>query len=156
MTSNPVDRSINFGGSVGIWEDRKIMCFIPAWGYIPAADWLLSNGPVPQPVTFKIHTNIRRCFQPIIGTWQPQGLDIWMFTVPYAIFFVYCKPAFVVDVLSWFMIFPFKTSKLPPKVRGGQARMAFKGPKTMPEARCREAVAPHWSSLVFKPHEYYG
>lgn len=71
-------------------------------------------------------------------------------------FFVYCKPAFVVDVLSWFMIFPFKTSKLPPKVRGGQARMAFKGPKTMPEARCREAVAPHWSSLVYKPHEYYG
>ena len=54
------------------------------------------------------------------------------------------------------MIFPFKTSKLPPKVRGGQARMAFKGPKTMPEARCREAVAPHWSSLVYKPHEYYG
>jgi hypothetical protein len=35
---------------------------------IPAADWLLSNGPVPQPATFKIHTNIRRCFQPIIGT----------------------------------------------------------------------------------------
>ena len=53
---------------------------------IPAADWLLSNGPVPQPATFKIHTNIRRWFQPIIGTWQPQGLDIWMFTVPYVIF----------------------------------------------------------------------
>ena len=142
MTSNPVDRSINFGGSVGIWEDRKIMCFIPAWGYIPAADWLLSNGPVPQPVTFKIHTNIRRCFQPIIGTWQPQGLDIWMFTVPYAIFFVYCKPAFVVDVLSWFMIFHSKPPSYPQKYVGARPEWPSRVPRRCPRHGAVKQLPP--------------
>ena len=64
-----------------------------------------------------------------------------MFTVPYAIF-LFIVTCICSGCSQLVHDFPIQNLQVTPKSTWGQARMAFKGPKTMPEARCREAVAP--------------